>query len=747
MYIEFYGLTEKPFNLTPAPKFLYMPEARNGGKHGDALAHMQYGIENRSGFVLITGEAGAGKTTICRSFANGLAGHVELALVFNPKLTAIELLRKINREFGLPSSAETILDLVETLNIYLLNAAANGKTCVLVIDEAQNLSPEVLEQIRLLSNLETDTEKLLQIILLGQPELNDKLRLDELRQLNQRISARYHITPLDEQETLEYIAYRLHIAGSKGGVRFEKNAVHLIQTYSQGTPRLINAICDRALLIGYAQSSHVITKKIVQQAAEEVRGDSLYAPIHRTNKSTPSRSWAWIRTAAGFTILLAVGVAAGVWVGDYMEREFSKPIVTAKTPDTPPTPAPKPEGETSAVVPPPPAPAAPLTTPPTPTPAPETPPTPAPPAPMQPPPTTGANPLAAWMTSIDPAALRQASGEALLRAWGQTDAQDAPKGDAPADFEKFAATHGLATDSLESSLAAITAINLPVFLSLNRDGTPCWAALLACKGTTAQLAAPGATTFDVEIPNLEKLYAGRAMALWKDSGEEARFCRFGQRGPEVTALKHALRRLGRLGLDAVSDEYDATTRQAVAKLQVDTGLPIDGLAGHQVRMVLASWLGNESVPKLADRPALIDVPPLPKVATPRKEPKKTPTADPNEKLPAETKAPVDPPPPPAPPVPVIAEPEKPAEGEVAPPAQVTPPAEPAPSPVVEPAKEPVVPPADAPKEGENPLLAPDTADKQPAPAPAEGETPAASNLMPVGPPPGAFPGGAGAPPK
>jgi len=268
MYEAFYGLREKPFNLTPDPKYLYLSD-----KHKEAFAHLLFGIKNRSGFVMVTGEIGTGKTTICRNLLNQLDKETDLAFVFNPSLNPIELLKKVCAEFRIETEARNILDLTEALNAYLLEAAAKGRSCVLVIDEAQNLTPAVLEQIRLLSNLETETEKLLQIILIGQPELLEKLAMSELRQLNQRITARYHLKPLSQQETLQYIAYRLHVAGGRKKVYFAPSAIRAVYKASGGTPRVINAICDRALLIGYTKSAHAPPMK---SAASRLRGSAVY---------------------------------------------------------------------------------------------------------------------------------------------------------------------------------------------------------------------------------------------------------------------------------------------------------------------------------------------------------------------------------------------------------------------------------------------------------------------------------------
>ena len=268
MYQEYYGLTEKPFNLTPDPRFLYLSK-----KHKEAFAHLMYGIQHRSGFVMVSGEIGTGKTTICRSLLKQLDPSIEVALVFNPYLSPEELLKHINQDFGIESDSTSVLEHIAELNEYLLKSATEGKTCVLIIDEAQNLSAEILEQIRLLSNLETEKEKLIQIMLIGQPELAEKLELHELRQLNQRITARYHLEALTEEETLHYIAFRLRVAGGRKMVRFTRKAIREVYKISQGTPRVINAICDRALLIAFTMETRELTPKIIKAAAQEIQGE------------------------------------------------------------------------------------------------------------------------------------------------------------------------------------------------------------------------------------------------------------------------------------------------------------------------------------------------------------------------------------------------------------------------------------------------------------------------------------------
>lgn len=265
MYEAHFGLTEKPFSLTPNPRYLFLSRT-----HQEALAHLRYGLDNRVGFIAVSGEVGTGKTTILRSLFGQLdESRFLLALVFNPCLTPIELLRAINREFGLTAGGEDSLALVDELNRFLLEENLSGKTPVLVIDEAQNLTAEVLEQIRLLSNLETDADKLVQIVLVGQPELDETLDRPELRQLSQRIAVRCRLELLDQVETRSYVGHRLEVAGVFGEL-FDPPALAAVYRWTQGLPRLINLLCDRALLCAYAANRYHVSLVDVRQAIGEL---------------------------------------------------------------------------------------------------------------------------------------------------------------------------------------------------------------------------------------------------------------------------------------------------------------------------------------------------------------------------------------------------------------------------------------------------------------------------------------------
>ena len=270
MYEPFYGFTEKPFNLTPDPKYLYLSP-----RHTEAFAHLEFGRRERGGFSVITGEVGTGKTTLARYFLSRLEpAKTATAVVLYPALTAAELLRSILEDLHIPVDGTTLKDHVDALHRFLLAARRAGRDVVLLIDEAQDLSPEVLEQIRLISNLETNTEKLIHIVLMGQSELHEMLGRHDLRQLAQRVTARYHLAPLNAEEVAEYIRHRLTVAGGDGKVTFTPSALRLVHRLAHGVPRLVNLICDRSLLGGYVNGTRTIEAAIVRRAAAEVRGES-----------------------------------------------------------------------------------------------------------------------------------------------------------------------------------------------------------------------------------------------------------------------------------------------------------------------------------------------------------------------------------------------------------------------------------------------------------------------------------------
>ena len=269
MYLDFYRLKEPPFNITPDPHYLFFSR-----QHREAYDHVMYGIRERKGFIQLTGEVGSGKTTLCRAVLAELGQNVQTALILNPCLTEAQLMRAILHDFGLTSSGKDMLKLIETLNTFLLQRLESGVNVALLIDEAQNLSPRLMEQIRLLSNLETTRQKLIQIVLIGQPELDEKLAAATLRQLRQRITVRYHLRPLQENEVGAYVMHRLDMAGANRRIAFEPKALRLIFRHSGGIPRLINAICDNALLAGYVVGTWRIDVDCVKRAMAQLDGSS-----------------------------------------------------------------------------------------------------------------------------------------------------------------------------------------------------------------------------------------------------------------------------------------------------------------------------------------------------------------------------------------------------------------------------------------------------------------------------------------
>jgi general secretion pathway protein A len=298
MYLEHFNLTERPFSITPDPRFLYM-----SARHREALAHLLYGLGDGGGFVQLTGEVGTGKTTICRCLLEQIPDNVDLAVVLNPKVTAIELIATVCDELGISYDADnvSIKSLTDVLNRYLLDAYARGRHTVLIIDEAQNLSADVLEQVRLLTNLETSTQKLLQIILIGQPELRTLLAREDMRQLAQRVTARYHLEPISREETGAYIRHRLQICGSSQTI-FNRRAVDKIQHLSGGIPRLINVLCDRSMLGAFVEGRAQVDAKVVKKAASEVLAEN------SDEKEGSSR----LPLLLGLlSILLIIGLAAG----------------------------------------------------------------------------------------------------------------------------------------------------------------------------------------------------------------------------------------------------------------------------------------------------------------------------------------------------------------------------------------------------------------------------------------------------
>jgi general secretion pathway protein A len=336
MYTRFFSLKQAPFSIAPDPRYLFMTDS-----HREALAHLLYGIGGGGGLVLLTGEIGAGKTTVCRCFLEQVPANCNVAYIFNPKLTVNELLQSICDEFHIrlersDAAPASVKDYVDALTSYLLKTHAEGQNNVLVIDEAQNLSADVLEQLRLLTNLETSERKLLQIILIGQPELRTILERPDLQQLAQRIIARYHLRPLTEGETASYIQHRLAVAGLESAPPLQPRLAKYIHRLTKGVPRRINLLCDRALLGAYAEGKHVVERRIITKAAEEVFGREHY--MRRRDARPAQWRFASLGLAAG--VLLA-GAGAAAWtlggVQGGLQALWKTPVVMSAAPPQAPS--------------------------------------------------------------------------------------------------------------------------------------------------------------------------------------------------------------------------------------------------------------------------------------------------------------------------------------------------------------------------------------------------------------------------
>jgi general secretion pathway protein A len=322
VYTSYFGFKENPFSLTPDPTYLYLSR-----HHKEAFDHLLYGIKERKGFIVITGGIGTGKTTLCRALLGTLDSSTKTALIFNAYTSDMELLRTINQEFGIDGDVPDPgkKDHVDSLNKFLLETFSHDGNAVILIDEAQNLSHSVLEQIRMLSNLETEKEKLVQIVLVGQLELRELLASPALKQLDERIMVRYDLKPLDREDVQGYVEHRLVVAGGRGNVRFTKGALGAIYAYSEGNPRRINGLCDRALLIAYSKDEFTISKRMIQKAIEDIRGDVTPGPSPRSN---------WVQdriTPLTVFLLLLVIIMAG-FGGWSLRKENSAPIAQEPKP-------------------------------------------------------------------------------------------------------------------------------------------------------------------------------------------------------------------------------------------------------------------------------------------------------------------------------------------------------------------------------------------------------------------------------
>jgi general secretion pathway protein A len=534
MYTSFFGLNEKPFAITPDPRYLYLSE-----RHTEALAHLAYGISEAGGFIQLTGEVGTGKTTVLRSLLQQLPPHCDVALILNPRVTPAEFLLAICDELhvGVPPGDDgSVKALVDLLTHFLLDAHGRNRRIVLMVDEAQNLDADVLEQVRLLTNLETATQKLLQIILIGQPELREVLSRPELRQLAQRITGRYHLEALRKRETLAYIRHRLRVAGTMRDI-FTQGAMRELHRLSSGVPRIINVIADRALLGAYTREEPTVNAALVRRAASEVYGRPVLSP--------------WIRwLAVGGA---AVGVAL---IGLVLWRAWPVP------------------GEANAGA------AAPAAA------------DPAPPAATAP--TPPHEPLGTMLARDAAVTTMDAAFGSLFSLWNSA----YEPGAGPACEQAVA--NGLSCVWQRGSLAQLKLVNRPAILSLvDAQGAAHQVVLTGLDDTGAKLRIGGADT-GVPVAELSDYWFGEFLVLWRPQNTASqRPLRAGMRGDDVRWLRQGLEQLSGIPNPQPGDFFDAGLQRLVEDFQRSRRLAVDGVAGLQTQLVLDAALGVPGAPTLA----------------------------------------------------------------------------------------------------------------------------------------------------
>ncbi len=544
MYTSFFGLNEKPFSITPDPRYLFMSE-----RHGEALAHLVYGVTESGGFMQLTGEVGTGKTTLVRTLLqNRLPDNADVAVILNPQLSALEFLETICEELGISGIEQkgSSKALIDALNRYLLAAHAEGRRTIILVDEAQNLARDVLEQVRLLTNLETSKQKLLQIILIGQPELRELLARTDLRQLAQRITGRYHLEPLSRIEAAEYIEHRLRVAGALGEI-FDSAAKREVFRRSQGVPRLINVICDRALLGAYSHEFRRVTRTLVRQAAAEISGEAYTSPFVRW--ATP------VMVIAG--VALIVFGAWSLYSGSEPAREpiiaQAAPTISAAIAEPAFEPASEPKAEDRE------------------------------------PETTLDEQLrlAMDLTGIETALAT------LLELWGLDN-------NSAANACEQVLASGYECLDQRGSWNSLRQLDRPAILTLtDGQGDSHRVVLTAIQGDRAELSIAGVTVSH-GLDAVSELWFGRYLLIWKPANGVSVAMLPGTQDPNVTWLRQSLatidERYRAEPLD--SDVYDRELGDRVREFQREHRLIVDGMAGRQTQIIINSLLALEDVPRL-----------------------------------------------------------------------------------------------------------------------------------------------------
>ncbi|HEX9180137.1 MAG TPA: AAA family ATPase [Burkholderiales bacterium] len=545
MYLKHFGFSEPPFSIAPDPRYLYLSD-----RHREALAHLLFGVRSEGGFVLLTGEVGAGKTTLCRALLERIPQDCDLAFIFNPKLTALELLSTICDELHIdsPVSTPTVKLLVDLINLRLLKANAAGRRTVLIIDEAQNLSDDVLEQVRLLTNLETNQRKLLQIVLLAQPELRERLRRPGMRQLAQRIVARYHLEHLSRADVAGYVNHRLAVAGVQRPL-FPPRVLGRLYRLSRGVPRLINVICDRALLGAYVQGRNDVNVATLNKAAREVFGA---AP--RLASIGSGARWA----LAGIALVMVAGGIAASYYGGVArtpagDATAAAPVTPGLSPAAPVAPVAQPAVEPTAE-----------------------------PAVLD------------WPADLEPGVSEATALAILFRLWGTT-AISGGLGEACA---------GVASEALRclesvGGLEDLARVNLPALLRLRQRGAPDYFATLAAMVGEEAVVVVGGAARRVPVSELKAHWDGDYAILWRGPPGPARDLRRGFRGSDVAWLAHRLDQVeGRETRMREEAQFDLALQRRLMMFQSAQGLEPDGVAGPRTLARLSALTDTEA-PRLA----------------------------------------------------------------------------------------------------------------------------------------------------
>jgi general secretion pathway protein A len=561
MYTSFFGLQEKPFAITPDPRYLYLSE-----RHAEALAHLLYGINEAGGFIQLTGEVGTGKTTIIRSLLEQLPSHAEVALILNPRVTPAEFLLTICEELHLEvpeggrESTKTLMDL---LGHHLLDAHARGRRVVLIVDEAQNLSAETLEQVRLLTNLETATTKLLQIILIGQPELRTLLDQPDLRQLAQRITGRYHLSPLSREETAGYVRHRMRVAGATTET-FTPTALAEIHRLSHGIPRVINVIADRSLLGAFTREDHRVGTAYIRDAAAEVYGRPVPAP------------WLKWATAAAVSAALAV-LGAGLWSYFGHNADVARTSATQRT---------APSEATANMVP-----AATSTT--------------GTPTAAAPKPTATTAPIPPPALSLEQLLQRHGNETTtaaalgkLFALWGV--AYD-PTGGRGCDQ---ASKLGLECLFQRGSWPELRTLNRPAVLTLtDESGQPRQVLLSGLSADKAQVDL-GGESHEIPLGVIARYWSGDFLLLWRPPMSVGKPLTPGARGADVRWLRDNMRAAQSLpAAPTATDTYDDELVRLVQEFQRRNHLNVDGVAGIQTQIVLDTAVNATGSPTIVAKAA------------------------------------------------------------------------------------------------------------------------------------------------